>query len=71
MRFTINSYIMIWKIVIWYLSTWWKKTEKDYPGESFKGSGSLGRHCQYPATHQRNKTFEQMVRTIKNFPITI
>ena len=44
MRSEMYSTIMICNIVIWYLSAWWKKTEKDSPVESCQGPVGPGRH---------------------------
>ena len=49
MRYQTGSSIMIWKTVIWYLSTQWKKTEKGSPTEICLGPGKPGGHwkCLY------------------------
>ena len=39
MRSAMGSTIMIWKTVVWYLSTQWKKTKKGYPQKAVWGQG--------------------------------
>ena len=53
MRSTMGSTIMIWKIVIWYFSAQWNKTEKDSPTERYQVPGRTVRHWKYSATRLR------------------
>ena len=50
-----GSTTMIWKIVIRYLSTVWKKTKSGYHPEKFMGSGMSGRSFTCLATHCRKR----------------
>ena len=52
-RATMGSTIMIWKIMIWYFSTRWKKTDKDYTTDICQGPGRPGRHSKCSAARHR------------------